>query len=70
LIQVGEPEVLVDDSRWLAKRLRDAGSDATLEIWDHMPHIWQFFGQILDEGREATERASLFIRKHLYGDSR
>jgi epsilon-lactone hydrolase len=69
-IQVGEPEVLVDDSRWLEKRLREAGSEATLEVWDHMPHIWQFFGQILDEGREATERAGIFIRKHLYAGSR
>jgi acetyl esterase/lipase len=70
LIQVGEPEVLVDDSRWLARRLGEAGSEAKLEVWDHMPHIWQFFGQILDEGREATLRSGAFIRQHVYGDSR
>jgi acetyl esterase/lipase len=65
-IQVGEPEVLVDDSRWLTRRLQDAGGKATLEVWDHMPHIWQFFGQILDEGREATDRAGAFARAHIF----
>ena len=64
-IQVGEPEVLSDDARWLAQRLRDAGGEATLEVWPDMCHIWQFFGQMLDEGREATERSGEFIRKYL-----
>ncbi len=64
-IQVGELEVLVDDSRWLAERLSEAGGQATLEVWPDMCHIWQFFGPMLDEGREATERAGAFIRKHL-----
>jgi monoterpene epsilon-lactone hydrolase len=68
-IQVGEPEVLVDDSRWLARRLQEAGGQATLEVWNHMPHIWQFFGPMLDEGREATERAGAFIRARLFREA-
>jgi epsilon-lactone hydrolase len=64
-IQVGEPEVLVDDSRWLARRVEEAGGAATLEVWPHMCHIWQFFGPMLDEGRDATERSGQFIRRHL-----
>ena len=42
-----------------------AGVQATLEIWPDMCHIWQFFGQVLDEGWEATERSGEFIKKHL-----
>lgn len=64
-IQVGEPEVLSDDARWLASRLKESGGEATLEIWPDMCHIWQFFGQILDEGREATERSGAFLRSQL-----
>ena len=64
-IQVGDVELLVDDSRRLKDVAEAAGVQATLEIWPDMCHIWQFFGQVLDEGREATERSGEFIKKHL-----
>lgn len=67
LIQVGDVELLLDDSRWLHEAATQAGVDSTLEVWPDMCHIWQFFGQILDEGQEATVRSADFIRRHLVG---
>lgn len=64
-IQVGEPEVLSDDARWLERKLKEGGGEATLEVWPDMCHIWQFFGPMLDEGIDATIRSGKFIRKHL-----
>jgi monoterpene epsilon-lactone hydrolase len=64
-IQVGEPEVLLDDARWLHARLQESGGRSSLEVWPHMTHIWQFFGPMLDEGLEATERSGQFIRDTL-----
>ena len=37
-IDVGEDEILLDDSRRYAKRARAAGVDVTLAIWQGMPH--------------------------------
>ena len=47
LIQVGTHEVLLDDSTRLAERAQAAGVDVTLEVWEHMIHVWQFFAAIL-----------------------
>jgi len=67
LIHVGEPELLIDDARRLAEKVRASGGVAELEIWPDMPHIWHFFGQMLDEGLEATDKAGRFIKRHVGG---
>jgi len=64
LIQVGTAEVLLDDSTRLAARAREAGVDVTLEPWDDMIHVWQFFAAILPEGRQAIERLGEYIKAH------
>ena len=43
LIQVGTAETLLDDATRLAERAESAGVDVTLEPWDDMIHVWQFF---------------------------
>ncbi len=64
LIQVGTAEVLLDDSTRLAERAKKAGVDVTLEPWEDMIHIWQFFASMIPEGRDAVERIASFIHKH------
>ncbi len=64
LIQVGTSEVLLDDSTRLAERARAAGVNVTLEPWEDMIHVWQFFAAMLPEGRKAIERIGEFIREH------
>jgi acetyl esterase/lipase len=64
LIMVGSIEVLRDDSVRLAQRAQDAGVDATLEIWDDMPHNWPMYAHVLPEGQQAIDRIGEFIRSH------
>ena len=62
LIQVGAGEVLVDDATTLADRAKAAGLDATLEVWDHMVHVWHWFLPMLDEAQAAVDRIGTFVR--------
>jgi len=64
LIQVGTAEVLLDDSTRLAERARSAGVDVTLEVWDDMIHVFQFFASMLPEGQQAIDRIGEFVREH------
>lgn len=62
LLQVGDLEVLLDDSTRLAKRASEQGCDATLEVWDGMPHVFQGFAPFLPEASEAIAKIGKFIR--------
>ena len=64
LLQVGDAEVLRDDSTMFAERARAAGVDVTLEVWPEMPHVWQLFGGFLPEADAAIERIAAFLRAH------
>lgn len=63
LIQVGSDEILVDDSVRMARSMRDAGCDVTLELWPRMPHVWHAFAPFLPEAGQAIARAGAFIRE-------
>jgi acetyl esterase/lipase len=62
LVHVGGSEVLLDDSRRLARRARDAGVDVSLEEWDDMIHVWHAFAPILPEATAAIEKIGAFAR--------
>ena len=64
LIQVGDAEVLLDDSNRVAARARTSQVKVTLEIWPEMIHVWQLFASFLPEGQEAIEGIGKFIRAH------
>ena len=64
LLQVGDSEVLLDDSTRLAKHAAGQGCDVTLEIWDGMPHVFQGFAPFLPEASEAIAKIGEFIRQH------
>lgn len=63
-IQVGDHEVLLDDSTRVAERARAAGANVKLEIWPEMVHVWQLFASFLPEGQDAVEGIGKFIREH------
>jgi monoterpene epsilon-lactone hydrolase len=65
LVQVGSEEVLLDDARGLVERARDAGVDATLEVWDEMFHVWHAFAMLLPEGQQAIDRIGRWVRARL-----
>ena len=63
LIQVGEYEVIRDDSVRVAAKARADGVDVTLEVWPGQVHVFQIRG--LPESREAIEHIAEFMRAHL-----
>lgn len=62
LLQVGDAEVLLDDSVRLAERARAAGVDATLEVFPSLFHVFQAFAGALPEGRAAIAAIATFLR--------
>ena len=64
LVQVGSIETLLDDSTRLVEKAKASGVDATLEVWDDMPHNWHQYALVLPEGKRAVDRIGGFIRKH------
>ena len=62
LIQVGTSEVLLDDSRRLAERARQAGVEVVYEPWENMIHVWQIFVPMLDEAKQAVARIGEYVR--------
>jgi acetyl esterase/lipase len=67
LIQVGDTEILLDDSTRLATAARAAGVAAELKIWANMPHVWQVSQVFLPEARIALDEATAFAKTHLSG---
>ena len=62
LLQVGELEMLLDDSMRLAERAIDFNLKVELKIWKKMIHVWHIFAPILPEGQEAIEEVAAFIK--------
>jgi monoterpene epsilon-lactone hydrolase len=66
LIQVGSHEILLDDAVRLAARAAAADVAVSLEVTPGVPHVFQSFAAMLDEGDDALARAGSFIRGHLH----
>jgi epsilon-lactone hydrolase len=67
LIQAGSHEILLDDATRLAARAAAADVAVTLEVTPGVPHVFQGFAAMLDEGDAALTRAGEFLRAHLAG---
>ncbi len=61
LIQVGDFEVLRDDSVRVAQKARADGMEVTLEVWPGQCHVFQIRG--LPESRAAVAHLAAFMRK-------
>src|ERR1019366_1714136 len=65
LIQVGEHEMLRDDSIRVAKRARADGVSVKLEVWPGMFHVFQSHEPLLPEAREAIDHMAEFMRSSM-----
>ena len=70
IIQAGTHEVLLDDAIRLAQQAATADVEVTLDITPGVPHVFQAYFAILDEGAAALERAGQFLSAHLAGAER
>jgi acetyl esterase/lipase len=64
LIQVGNDEVLLDDSIKLHEQAQADSVDSTLEVWDDMIHVWHAFHPMLKEGQQGIDRVGEFLQTH------
>lgn len=66
LIHVGTAEVLYHDATRFHQKARDAGVNATIEVWDEMIHVFQMF-PMLPEAHSAVDNLGRFIREKTAG---
>ncbi len=68
LIQVGEDELLLDDSIRFSDCAKTAGVNVALEIWPHMWHTWHTCLPNLLAANQAVEKIAQFLYSHqVYG---
>jgi acetyl esterase/lipase len=65
LIQAGSHEILLDDSIRLARRAAIDDVAVTLDVTPGVPHGFQAFAAMLDEGDAALARAAAFLDHRL-----
>lgn len=65
LIQVGEHEMLRDDSVRVADKARTDGNRVKLEVWPGMFHVFQSHEPLLPEAQESIEHIAEFITKEV-----
>lgn len=65
LIHVGSKEVLLEDSTVLYERIKEAGVNVKLSVYDGMWHVWHGFD--VPESKAALNEINEFL-KQLYGD--
>ncbi len=70
IIQAGTHEVLLDDAVRLAGQAATADVQVTLDITPGVPHVFQAYHAILDEGAAALDRAGRFLSAYLAGGAR
>jgi acetyl esterase/lipase len=61
LIQVGSHEILLSDAIRLAARAATADVAVTLDVVPGVPHVFQAYAAVLDEGNAALDRAATFV---------
>lgn len=65
LIQAGSHEILLDDAIRLAAAAAAHDVEVTLQVTPEVPHVFQAFAAILDEGKTALASAGAFLRTHV-----
>ncbi|HIG66873.1 MAG TPA: alpha/beta hydrolase [Porticoccaceae bacterium] len=64
LVQASDAEILRDDGRRYVNKACGAGSNATLQLWGNMPHVWQMFYPELPAAAEAFDEIKTFIERY------
>ena len=64
LVQVGDREIVLDDSLDFAAAARAAGVDVTLEVHERMIHVFQQFAADVPEAAQAVATIGTFLDRH------
>ncbi len=61
LVQVGDHEILLDDSTRLAESARNSGVDVELSVWPEAFHVFQILVGVIPEADQAVAAAGSWI---------
>lgn len=64
LLHASAHEMVFDDSVRYVAKAQESGTDATLQSWSHLCHVWHIFDQMLPESGQALEEIAKFLKKH------
>lgn len=64
-IQVGEEEMLLDDSKRYYEKAKADGSDVRMEVFPKKFHVFNAFWRILPKAREANKKLGYFLKEQL-----
>ncbi|GAP12710.1 esterase/lipase [Longilinea arvoryzae] len=65
LIQVGDHEILLDDSVRFAAKAKAAGVDICLRVWEDMVHCFPLLAPMFPEATRAWEETMAYIKQKL-----
>jgi len=61
LVQASDTEMLRDDAVRYVTKAKEAGTDARLQLWNHVPHVFQIFDEMLPEAGDALQEIANFF---------
>jgi len=61
LMQVGDAEILLDDTLRFAAKARAAGVDVTAEVWPELFHVFQLWAGAVPEATDAVAKIARFL---------
>jgi acetyl esterase/lipase len=62
LVFAGSTEVFLDDARAVTRRAREAGVDAELFVYRHLPHVFPMFASVVPRAKGAYDLVQRFAR--------
>jgi acetyl esterase/lipase len=65
MIQVGDHEILLDDSVRFAEKASAAGVEMTLHVWKGMVHCFPMLAPMFPEATQAWEETAAYIREKM-----
>ena len=66
-IQMGSKEILLDDAKEFAARLKENGNECELDIWNGMMFMFQMADEYLHESHLALDKVGKVVTKDLAG---
>lgn len=62
-IQAGDAEILIDMIRMFVRKGQEQGTQISLEEWKQMNHVFQAYGTIIPQSKEALQRIGEVIQQ-------
>ena len=64
LLQASAHEMVFDDSVRYAAKAQESGTEAILQSWSHLCHVWHIFDEMLPEAHQALDEIAGFLAKN------